>query len=435
MADNQTPPAATDYSGVREYVGARYVPVFANPAEWDNTRGYEPLTIVLYQGNSYTSTQYVPTGIDIKNTQFWLNTGNYNAQVEAYRKEVLAFDGRITDNAEAIETTNNNLTSTASSLQNNIISVSNALQTEVQTRETEDQKLATRITALETEKDEVLLCFGDSWGKADYSDPTLWPDNLKALCCVGVMKNYCVNGAGFVVANNTIQMQVNSAINDNSYDHNMVKYIGIVAGVNDGTNAIGTTASTVVNNLKTAFPNAKIGVMCNAGVTEAKDSARLGKRATFLAQNTYNSQGTFSSGVVIALIDGMLKSDNLHLTSRGGKLCAHCIFNTIMGNSEHSFIGNADVAATYNLSTPDLRLRIRKGLIYWNVILAAGSSGTIKCTGTYPLSPLIGQALVSTQGDVMGFTNVDDNYLVCQMIGSKVSLNRAAYGGSYCPVF
>ena len=72
MADNVTPPPATDYSGVREYVGARYVPVFANPAEWDNTRGYEPLTIVLYQGNSYTSTQYVPTGVDINDTKYWL---------------------------------------------------------------------------------------------------------------------------------------------------------------------------------------------------------------------------------------------------------------------------------------------------------------------------------------------------------------------------
>lgn len=95
MADNVTTPPATDYSGVREYVGARYVPVFANPAEWDNTRGYEPLTIVLYQGNSYTSTQYVPTGVDITNTTYWLQTGNWNAQVEAYRQEVLNYASKV----------------------------------------------------------------------------------------------------------------------------------------------------------------------------------------------------------------------------------------------------------------------------------------------------------------------------------------------------
>ena len=103
MADNQTPPAATDYSGVREYIGARYVPVFANPPEWNDTRGYEPLTIVLHKGNSFTSTQYVPTGIDISNTKYWLETGNWNAQIEAYREEVLRYDGRITQNAEDIK--------------------------------------------------------------------------------------------------------------------------------------------------------------------------------------------------------------------------------------------------------------------------------------------------------------------------------------------
>ena len=104
MADNvTTTPAATDYSGVREYVGARYVPVFANPPEWNDTRGSEPLTIVLHEGNSFTSTQYVPSGVDIKNTEYWLETGNWNAQIEAYRKEVLRFDGRITQNADDIK--------------------------------------------------------------------------------------------------------------------------------------------------------------------------------------------------------------------------------------------------------------------------------------------------------------------------------------------
>ena len=73
-----------------QYIGARYVPIFADPAEWDSTKQYEPLTIVLHEGNSYTSMQYVPAGIEITNEKFWALTGNYNAQVEAYRREVRA---------------------------------------------------------------------------------------------------------------------------------------------------------------------------------------------------------------------------------------------------------------------------------------------------------------------------------------------------------
>ena len=74
-----------------QYIGSRYVPLFAEPAEWNSARTYEPLTIVMHDGNSYTSRQYVPAGIEITNEKFWALTGNYNAQVEAYRKEVATY--------------------------------------------------------------------------------------------------------------------------------------------------------------------------------------------------------------------------------------------------------------------------------------------------------------------------------------------------------
>ena len=86
---------------VREYIGARYVPLFMG--EWDIDATYEPLSIVQYQGNSYTSRQFVPNGIPITNGVYWAETGNYNAQVEAYRQEVLQFDDRITQNSDDID--------------------------------------------------------------------------------------------------------------------------------------------------------------------------------------------------------------------------------------------------------------------------------------------------------------------------------------------
>ena len=93
--------------GTRQYIGARYVPIFGRKGEtsieWDNTAPYEPLTIVLYQGNSYTSRQYVPSGIDITKLDFWAPTGTYNAQVAAYVAQVQQFDGRISQNTNDIE--------------------------------------------------------------------------------------------------------------------------------------------------------------------------------------------------------------------------------------------------------------------------------------------------------------------------------------------
>lgn len=72
----------------KQYIGSRYVPIFADPIEWDKTLTYEPLTIVIHQGSSYTSRQYVPSGVDITDDTYWALTGNYNAQVEQYRREV-----------------------------------------------------------------------------------------------------------------------------------------------------------------------------------------------------------------------------------------------------------------------------------------------------------------------------------------------------------
>lgn len=102
--------------GVIQYTGARYVPLFADPIEWDNKRAFDPLTIVLYQGNSFTTRQYTPTGIDISNEEFWVETGNYNAQIEAYRNEVKAVKAanadnakKIADNAAKIDTLNNQM--------------------------------------------------------------------------------------------------------------------------------------------------------------------------------------------------------------------------------------------------------------------------------------------------------------------------------------
>lgn len=63
------------------------MPLFADPIDWDKTKTYEPLTIVYHQGNSYTSRQSVHAGVDITDTTYWALTGNYNAQIEQYRKE------------------------------------------------------------------------------------------------------------------------------------------------------------------------------------------------------------------------------------------------------------------------------------------------------------------------------------------------------------
>lgn len=77
----------------RQYIGARYVPIIfdnAGSSDWVSGIAYEPLTIVTYLNNSFTSKKTVPSNIGdpASNPDYWVNTGNYNAQVATYQQEV-----------------------------------------------------------------------------------------------------------------------------------------------------------------------------------------------------------------------------------------------------------------------------------------------------------------------------------------------------------
>lgn len=140
-----------------QYIGARYVPLFAEPIEWDKTKQYEPLTIVSANGNSYTSRQFVPTGIEITNDAFWALTGNYNAQIEQYRKEVTAYDGRITtaqtkaDNASTVANEATTIANAANAAveteKNRAMTKESEIQSLAETNETDIAHLDTQMAA------------------------------------------------------------------------------------------------------------------------------------------------------------------------------------------------------------------------------------------------------------------------------------------------
>ena len=79
--------------GTSMYIGARYVPIFADPVEWDDKREYEPLTIVVHNGDCYTSKCYVPKGAQLPpypdgQTKYWVKTSDYNYQFADLKKTV-----------------------------------------------------------------------------------------------------------------------------------------------------------------------------------------------------------------------------------------------------------------------------------------------------------------------------------------------------------
>ena len=93
---------------VRQYIGARYVPKFYENSDgtpaWRSGVIYEPLTIVTYNGNSYTSKKLVPAeiGNPSNNPQYWAATGIFNEQLTEVMNEVNALSDRVTEDESTL---------------------------------------------------------------------------------------------------------------------------------------------------------------------------------------------------------------------------------------------------------------------------------------------------------------------------------------------
>lgn len=258
-----------------QYIGSRYVPLMgrkgSNTIEWDNKAPYEPLTIVLHNGNSYTSRQYVPTGIDINNNEYWANTGNYNAQIEQYRQEVATFNQRITDN----KTTADNALSLAQTNKQNITlnddditAINNNLDALGANTVSKSTAINKQLQGLAPDKyapNTHAIFIGDSitqgWNGSGGTDWT------SRLCnkFKWTKHNYAVGGSGFNPANkDCFKAQTERAIADTTFNHNNVSYIFVSGGINDDAPSGDTrtaclnAAQDVCTMLKTNFPNAKI---------------------------------------------------------------------------------------------------------------------------------------------------------------------------------
>lgn len=368
---------------VTQYIGARYVPIFADPAEWNSTRKYEPLTVVLYQGNSYTSRQAVPVGIDINNTDFWLETGNYNAQVEAYREEVRRFDGRITANANSINevaddvsTLDSDLNAEESTraqadtaLQNSITTEHNRITTlnskfplsssDIANGAITPEKLAATIDPYDYFKGYNVVFIGDSFtygtGASDHlSGDTKRFSSLLATKLNANEYNYGVGSTGFCDPgsggqNAPFKTQVNNAISHMSAEERANTHLVVIAGgVNDfregakySAAEMQTGAHEAVTNAINGFTNAIVLVVPMLFQGHDAD-ARLFHFENSIISGIVNYAGTRR----VVYIRGAWSwnfgqashytSDKLHPNDTGHMLIANMIYAHIFGGDAYA---------------------------------------------------------------------------------------------------
>lgn len=358
------------------YIGARYVPIFADPIEWDKTKSYEPLTIVTYQGDSYTSKTFVPSQTEITNTEFWARTGSYNAQVEQYRKEVQEvvtqfddlentvnnsisqFDSRLTqtenkvDSYETRVTTleNDNTTNKANissntseitTLKSNIESINTEIESLDSRVEMTENNIATtsqKLNNLETYvKTKSYIVIGDSYCDGSNS----WDKRLKnALGATDDnFKLAAMGGAGFAHkggnpnAKNFLELLQSVTVSDT----NSVTDIIVCGGANnynEDINTILTGAGGIqqfMSYAKSTYPNAKvyigfIGVNINQwnGISKALEAyKRCSEYGAIYLNNTEFILPSMS----------LLQGDGIHPNDLGDQWLGNYITNAVLSGS------------------------------------------------------------------------------------------------------
>ena len=248
----------------RQYIGARYVPKLMG--EWDKNISYENLVIVTYKGNSFTSKQNVPQGVDISDKNYWVNTANFNAQLVTINEDISSVNGEISSINDEITSINGEITS----INDEITSIND----EITSINGEITSINGEITSIKDEINSNLgIVIGDSYTTHDpNSGGVTYTKNLGELLvkngCLTNCFSYGVNGARYAInSNSNFMSQLESASSDDRFNNDDVKVIIIEGGQNErfesntDYNRIYNAVKATLDYAKSKFVNANIYVL------------------------------------------------------------------------------------------------------------------------------------------------------------------------------
>lgn len=89
---------------IKKYIGARYAPQFMGA--WDKASEYAALSVVYTNEQSYVSRKTVPANTEITNTEFWIKSADWNAQVTQYNQNVEQYKSNVERYNQNVETYN-----------------------------------------------------------------------------------------------------------------------------------------------------------------------------------------------------------------------------------------------------------------------------------------------------------------------------------------
>ena len=436
---------------VMQYVGARYVPKFADPVEWQSNTSYEALTIVTYNNASYTSKIPVPAtvGNPAENGSYWVVTGNYNGQVEQYRQEteevknsLSSMDSKIEQeisDRSALIFNNNGKANVPLGLSvegalnaNDGAEISGVLKYNNPQLKNNSESVPF-ISTSGVEYDLLTsnnaqahqLIFGDSWVALDevstHPNRTNWYRDL--LPYFPNMHNYGVGGSVY----SDLSSQVEQANNDTSFVNSSVKTVVIVCGVNDFLR--GEDSNTASNNLNTVLKRI-YELFQNANVVTLVDTVAP---FTLYTDNSFNDCWKFATSIMTQAICPVYSLSCYllfqHLFESGGAKSYHL-------NSSGSNVLRTVISKIFNGHEPEYKLQVfrEQSFTYTtssgtatNNFNVAAESLTV---GNYVRYGYYIMGVLSSDTSVQFNINIDDNTDYNYLIPMKTSMCETTINGS-----
>lgn len=403
---------------VRQYVGARYVPKFADPVAWTSGTSYEAMTIVTYNNSSYTSKVPVPptVGTPASSPQYWALTGNYNAQVEQYRQDTAKVSEKITKETQDRINADNAITQTVS--QNKQDLETSIAQNKQDVNETKNLLISPMI------RYRNYIVIGDSWGVGYLSASMIgWPEYLSHILPHDNWYTKSEGSMGFVGkavgTEHTFLTCLQSMASDIPKPED-IDCIIIGGGANDNydTTTLNTAIESFVNYATATYPNATVYVIaCN--IQLPYDLTWLSTGSCYAKASNYS---THARGInIVNCVPGNLYTEPLHCTDDGYKLCAECIAQAILGIPISC--GNQNYKSTFSSSDGKIQLQIGE---LWN-------NGAVNIYAT--IQSFFGTEIASNYGNTVDLTLDSGNkWFNIPIYTSCVGFGRAVIGAENLPI-
>ena len=199
----------------------------------------------------------------------------------------------------------------------------------------------------------IILCIGDSFTAVDtraYSWPTQLPE------CYDV-HNYAKGSAGFVVSGNTFDSQLETAIADETFDHDLVKTVLVYGGYNDHASdpiEVRKAINALFLKAKQNFPSADVKIVFgNAGVYNREQQDNYFKFVNDVLRASTNNVPAICACFWLwgFQVESVFTSDHLHPNQAGANVIASHMAAIIENNFDASSCTYATKILTNNDDT------------------------------------------------------------------------------------